>query len=93
MFMKMKNLEKAIILSLILSGVGSRSAMALEWGLNNSGTTLDISEASQSYSVHSMTDKPIGIINTNNGTLTANDIVLEVRSDRSACRRIAHRGG
>ena len=79
--MKMKNLEKAIILSLILSGVGSRSAMALEWGLNNSGTTLDISEASQSYSVHSMTDKPIGIINTNNGTLTANDIVLEVRSD------------
>ena len=37
MFMKMKNMEKAIILSLILSGVGSGSAMALEWGLNNSG--------------------------------------------------------
>lgn len=36
----MKNLEKAIILSLMLSGVGSSSAMALEWGLNNSGTTL-----------------------------------------------------
>lgn len=79
--MKMKNMEKAIILSLILSGVGSGSAMALEWGLNNSGTTLDISEASKSYSVHSTTDKPIGIINTNNGSLTANDIVLEVRSD------------
>lgn len=45
--MKMKNMEKAIILSLILSGVGSGSAMALEWGLNNSGTTLDISEASK----------------------------------------------
>ena len=44
--MKMKNMEKAIILSLILSGVGSGSAMALEWGLNISGTTLDISEAS-----------------------------------------------
>lgn len=36
----MKNLEKAIILSLMLSGVGSSSAMALEWGLNNSGTTF-----------------------------------------------------
>lgn len=79
--MKMKNLEKAIILSLMLSGVGSSSAMALEWGLNNSGTTFDISEASKSYSVHSTTDKPMGIINTNNGILTANDIVLEVRSD------------
>ena len=77
----MKNLEKAIILSLMLSGVGSSSAMALEWGLNNSGTTFDISEASKSYSVHSTTDKPMGIINTNNGILTANDIVLEVRSD------------
>lgn len=91
--MKMKNLEKAIILSLILSGVGSRSAMALEWGLNNSGTTLDISEASQSYSVHSMTDKPIGIINTNNGTLTANDIVLEVRSDSNEAAGFFNDGG
>ena len=31
----------------MLSGVGSSSAMALEWGLNNSGTTFDISEASK----------------------------------------------
>lgn len=91
--MKMKNMEKAIILSLILSGVGSGSAMALEWGLNNSGTTLDISEASKSYSVHSTTDKPIGIINTNNGSLTANDIVLEVRSDSNEAAGFFNDGG
>ena len=91
--MKMKNMEKAIILSLILSGVGSGSAMALEWGLNNSGTTLDISEASKSYSVHSTTDKPIGIMNTNNGSLTANDIVLEVRSDSNEAAGFFNDGG
>ena len=91
--MKMKNLEKAIILSLMLSGVGSSSAMALEWGLNNSGTTFDISEASKSYSVHSTTDKPMGIINTNNGILTANDIVLEVRSDSNEAAGFFNDGG
>ena len=91
--MKMKNMEKAIILSLILSGVGSGSAMAWEWGLNNSGTTLDIPEASKSYSVHSTTDKPMGIINTNNGILTANDIVLEVRSDSNEAAGFFNDGG
>lgn len=70
--MKRKNLEKAIILGLILSGVASGSAMAWEWGLNNSGGgTLNITDASKTYSKHSTTDKAFGIINANSSTLTA----------------------
>ena len=80
--MKRKNLEKAIILSLILAGVSSGSAMAWEWGLNNNnGTILNITDASKTYTKHSTTDKAFGIINANSSTLTANDIVLDVSSD------------
>lgn len=38
--MNRKNLEKVIMLSLVLSSIGSGSAMAWEWGLNNSGERL-----------------------------------------------------
>lgn len=78
--MNRKNLEKVIMLSLVLSSIGSGSAMAWEWGLNNSGGTVDIPESSKSFIVNSMTDKAIGIFNAQSGTLTANHILLEVRS-------------
>ena len=78
--MNRKNLEKVIMLSLVLSSIGSGSAMAWEWGLNNSGGTVDIPESSKSFIVNSMTDKAIGIFNAQSGTLTTNHILLEVRS-------------
>ena len=43
--------------------------------------------------MHSTTDKPMGIINTNNGILTANDIVLEVRSDSNEAAGFFNDGG
>ena len=92
--MKRKNLEKAIILGLILSGVASGSAMAWEWGLNNSGGgTLNITDASKTYSKHSTTDKAFGIINANSSTLTANDIVLDVSSDSNETVGFFNDGG
>ncbi|MCQ5185013.1 autotransporter outer membrane beta-barrel domain-containing protein [Phascolarctobacterium faecium] len=91
--MNRKNLEKVIMLSLVLSSIGSGSAMAWEWGLNNSGGTVDIPESSKSFIVNSMTDKAIGIFNAQSGTLTANHILLEVRSANKEATGFFNDGG
>jgi putative autotransporter protein len=91
--MNRKNLEKVIMLSLVLSSIGSGSAMAWEWGLNNSGGTADIPESSKSFIVNSMTDKAIGIFNAQSGTLTANHILLEVRSANKEATGFFNDGG
>lgn len=92
--MNRKNLEKVIMLSLVLSSIGSGSAMAWEWGLNNSGGgTFNITDASKTYSKHSTTDKAFGIINANSSTLTANDIVLDVSSDSNETVGFFNDGG
>ena len=92
--MNRKNLEKVIMLSLVLSSIGSGSAMAWEWGLNNSGGgTFNITDASKTYSKHSTTDKAFGIINANSSTLTANDIVLDVSSAGNEATGFFNDGG
>ena len=91
--MNRKNLEKVIMLSLVLSSIGSGSAMAWEWGLNNSGGTVDIPESSKSFIVNSMTDKAIGIFNAQSGTLTTNHILLEVRSANKEATGFFNDGG
>lgn len=91
--MNRKNLEKVIMLSLVLSSIGSGSAMAWEWGLNNSGGTVDIPESSKNFIVNSMTDKAIGIFNAQSGTLTANHILLEVRSANKEATGFFNDGG
>lgn len=91
--MNRKNLEKVIMLSLVMSSIGSGSAMAWEWGLNNSGGTVDIPESSKSFIVNSMTDKAIGIFNAQSGTLTANHILLEVRSANKEATGFFNDGG
>ena len=92
--MNRKNLEKVIMLSLVLSSIGSGSAMAWEWGLNNSGGgTFNITDASKTYSKHSTTDKAFGIINANSSMLTANDIVLDVSSDGNEATGFFNDGG
>lgn len=91
--MKRKNLEKAIILGLMLSGVASGNAMALEWGLNNTGQATEIYESVKNLTVNSMTDKAIGIVNAQSGTLTANHIILEVRSANKEATGFFNDGG
>lgn len=91
--MKRKNLEKAIILGLMLSGVASGNAMALEWGLNNTGQATEIYESFKNLTVNSMTDKAIGIVNAQSGTLTANHILLEVRSANKEATGFFNDGG
>ena len=91
--MKRKNLEKAIILGLMLSGVASGNAMALEWGLNNTGQATEIYESVKNLTVNSMTDKAIGIVNAQSGTLTANHILLEVRSANKEATGFFNDGG
>lgn len=77
----------------MFSSVGSGSAMAWQFGLSNDGKTTAILDASKNYTVQSTSDKLFGILNYNSGILTANDIVLEVRSDSNEAVGFFNDGG
>lgn len=90
---KRKNLENAIAMSLMVTGLTGGNALAWEWGLNNNNQVLVISDAEKSYTVNSTADKSFGIINQSSGSLTVNDVIIDVKSSANEVFGVYNIGG
>lgn len=91
--MKNKNLERAIVLSLMLASLSGGNADAFEIGIENYGTTLMKSEQELIFNVTSTTDKVFGISNAGVGLLSVNNVKIDAQSIANEVYGIYNTGG
>lgn len=91
--MKNKILDKAVMLSLVLASFSGGNTEAFEIGIENVGGTVVKNEPEIILSKKSLDDKVFGVFNAGAGSLTVNDVMINVESNTREAYGIYNWGG